>query len=352
MRRILLSACTALFAIGAGFVWLSDARDQGEEAMIQRRYSEAVEHLQRALTEETEGERDRVLFLLGRAQALAGSHDDAVATFRRLVSTFPQSEHVAKARFSAADSLASSGDFAGAATIYREEIERLVSLDRKEQVASIYLGLAEKALEKEPVDHSRAVAFYDLALDLGLSPEKALAVRLSAAESRLEEGQAQDAVQRFEPLVDELAADNGLHRAMLGLGRAKLAAGDRAGARRVLRDLIQRAPASEKAGDAAYQIALTFGVPTPDAGSLDRAVAALRDLAKGYPTHEQAVLADYFIAQCYRHVGRTEQALVALRSFLAAHADRDLDQVAAARAMVGDVLQSQAKHDAAIAAWR
>jgi hypothetical protein len=342
---VLLTLSFAAFAVG-------ESLRKGEEALIQRQYAAAVEHLQRALGEETAGDRDRVLLLLGRAHWLAGQHEQAVAAYDRLLAEHPQSALRDKARFQQAQAHAAAGRFREAALAYRGEIERLTGPERKEEIAATYLGLAEKALAQEKPDHARAVAFFDLALDLGLSDGKARAVRLRAAEARLGQGDAKDAIARFSPLVDVLTREQGKLAAMLGLGRAQLAAGDRGSARRILRDLIAAAPDAPEAADAAYEVVRTHGVPEPDPGELDRAVGALRFLGKRYPQHDKAKIALFLEAQCYRHAGRSDASLQALRQFLEERSDETLAEVATARAMVGDVLLAQQKLDEAIAAWQ
>ena len=352
MRRAVPAVVLFLSVLTLAFVVWGDALNKGESALIQRRYAEAVVHLRQAVSEEPEASRDRPLLLLGRALALSGKHAEAVATYRRLLAEHGNSPLAAKARFAQADALAASGDYSGASQVYRDEIERLTGLSRKEEVAATYLGLAEKALTVQPKDLGRAVTFFDLALDLGLSESRAWAVRLMAAEVRLEQGEYGDAIKRFTPLVEELTVVQGKLPAMLGLGRARRSAGDRAGARTVLRDLITLAVASAEAADAAYEVALSYGVPQPSAAELDRAVAALERLEREYPAHGKARIVRFLIARCARHVGRSEQALAALREFVAARSAAGLDEVAQARAMVGDVLAGQGKLELAIAGWR
>ncbi len=339
---VLLCAAATVF-----FDW-----KEGEDLLIQRKYQAAAEALEKGLPEAAVGDRDRVLLLLGRARLLAGQHDAALAAFRQMLAEQPGSALVHQARFQEARALEKSGKVREAAQIYRGEIERLIGLDRKEEVATTYLGLAEKAMGSEPPDRARAVTFYDLALDLGLSPSRAKAVRLKAAELDLQGGQPQRAAQRYEALVGELTEAEGKLRAMLGLGQARRTLGDRPGARTVLRDLRALAPESPEAADAAYEIALCYGVPTPQVGELDRAVGALRELASRHPNHPKAKVSLFLQAQCYRHVGRTEDALAALKGFLAAAGDQAIDEVPAARAMVGDVLLAQNRPADAIAAFR
>ena len=190
-------------------------------------------------------------------------------------------------------------------------------------MAATYLGLAEKAQLADQPDHNRVVTFCDLALDLGLKPATAVAARLKAAEAKLSLGDHADAIRRLGPLVDELDVQQGRLRAMLALGKARRLAGDHAGARTVLRDLRRVAPSSDEAADSAYEIALSFGVPQPAPALLDRAVSALEVLREQHPTHEKAKTALFLTAQCYRHAGRDDDSLAALREFLAAQGDED-----------------------------
>lgn len=354
--RFTVPGRTALFVVlllaSAGFVWLSDGLKQGEDLLIQRKYKEAATQLEGALGDAPAAEQDRILLLLGRARWLAGDVAGAVRAYEQLVRNHPGSSLVHKARLQQAEALASKADFRAAAPIYRAEIERLVGLSRKEEIATTYLGLAEKALAKTPPDYNRAVTFFDLALDLGMSKDRERSVRLQAAEARLKSGNYHDAMVRLGPLAKKLTVEQGKLRAMLGLGRARSRAGDRAGARTVLKDLIAVSKTAKEAADAAYEIAVSYGVPRPAPRDLDRAVKALTDLARDYPDHEQAKVALFLTAQCYQHVGRSEDALKALGAFLDQDHGPDLGEVALAREMVGDVLAGQGKLVAAIQAWR
>ncbi|MCC6669778.1 MAG: tetratricopeptide repeat protein [Planctomycetes bacterium] len=350
LRRLI--SVLALLLTGA-FAWvLGQSLKDGEEALIQRRYAEAVPHLRKAYEEAGAGEKDRVLLLLARALFLSGNSAEAVAAYERLSREIPGSNLATKATFQRAEVLAANRRFQEAAVLYRDEIERLVGIGRKEEIAATYLGLAEQALNREPADHARAVQFFDLAIDLGLSPERERSVKLLAAEARLKSNQLPDAILRFQPLAKTLTVEQGRRRAMLGLGRAQLRSGERGKARVTFQDLIALGKEAAEAAEAAYEIALTFQVPTPAPAELDRAVAALEVLARDFPKHEKARVAPFLLAQCYQHVGRSEAALAALLAFLEVPGNEVLPEAAQARAMVGDVLAAQAKPAEAIAAWR
>ena len=210
-----LSAVFALLAtvlLAAGYA-LWNPLTQGEESMIQRRYAEAVGHLETAVAEGPEAQRDRALLLLGRARLLDGDAEGAVRAFARLVAEQPGSGFRSMARLQQAEALARSGSHREAATIYRDEIARLIGMERKERIAATYLALAEQAQSSaEAPDHPRAVTFFDLALDLGLSARPGLAtVRLLAADSLAAGGPAPTGGRNgSRRLLDDLSADTGL----------------------------------------------------------------------------------------------------------------------------------------------
>ncbi|MCA8974538.1 MAG: tetratricopeptide repeat protein, partial [Planctomycetes bacterium] len=339
-----------LLILTAAAVLFGDLR-RGEDLLVQRKYGEAAAAIAAVQGELPVEQRARAMFLLGHARLLAGDTAGAITALRRVQQDYAGSAEVAGSRFLEARALERSGDLLAAAQIYRDEVERLVGLTRKEAVAETYLGLAEKAIAMEPAQHERATSFFDLALDLGLPAARAVAIRLRAAESLLAAAKYGDAIARLRGLLPDLDATSGKPRAMLALGRALRQSGDGAGCRRVLRDLRGYVPSSGEAGDAAYEIALSYGVPTPAAAMLDRAVAALRELRERHPGHDKARVTDFLIARCQAHCGRTGEALASLRTFLDMHGDDQFDEVAEARAMVGDVLHSQQKLEAAIAGW-
>ncbi len=348
-RSRVLVVAAAFFSVT---LWLAMDRHAAEEALIDRRYAEAVQILEKALGTEPAAEHDDLLLLLGRARALAGDIDGAVEAYRRLARDFPDSEWHDKAQLQLAETLARAGDHGRAAEVYRAQIERLIGPERKKEIAATYLGLAADALTAEPPRPGTAVSFYDLAVDLGLADAEARRIGLLAAEASLQAGQIDDAARRFEALRDGEAEPDALVRIRLGLGRARIAQNRLSEARVVLRDLIAAAPASPEAGDAAWEIARSWGVPTPVPARLDAAVGAVRELAANHPEHPKARLADYLIAECLLHCGRTEAGLAALQAFLAAHGDEDLAEVPRARSRIGDVYAGQGRLVDAIDAWR
>ena len=349
--RLRFALVPLFFALLAAAAFLGTQKE-GEDLLIQRRYAEAAKSLQQALTEQKPEGKDRILLLLANAQWLGGDRDAAQKTLSRFEEEQPSSMLLPQARYLRAKVEEGSGNLRAAAEIHRGEAERLTGFLRKEDVAKVYLELADKAEKKEPKEFARIVQFCDLALDLGLRPEAANAVRLRAASAQSAAGNAADAVRRLEPLASELTVDAGKRSAMLLLGQSLRQSGDNQKARRVLRDLLALGKDAPEAGDAAYAIALTFGVPDNAAQQVDRAVQALRELRAGWPQHEQSRVVEFLVARCYASAGRADDALRSLGDFLRQDGVSALPEAALARALSGDVLLSQGKIEQALAAWR
>ncbi len=352
MKQQLLRFALVPFVLALVAAAFLGTQKEGEDLLIQRRYRDAAVALGKALADAKPGEQDRVLVLLAEAQWLAGERDAARATLQRFEREQASSGWLPQARFLLAKVEEGSGNLQKAAEIHRGEAERLTGFLRKEEVAKVYLELADKAENKEPKDPARTAQFCDLALDLGLRPELARSIRLRAASALRAAGKPQDAAQRLSALVEELTIDQGKRKAMLLLGQSLREASDPVRARATLRDLLALGKDAPEAADAAYEIALTFGVPDAATAQLDRAVQALRDLRATFPQHEKARIASYLVARCYANAGRGDDALRSIDEFLKQDGVSSLPEAALARALRGDVYFAQQKFEPALAAWR
>ena len=162
--------------------------DKIREAMQDRRYADAVTAIDEAV-QAKDAPKDYLLFLKGRALHLDGKYDDAIAVFDQLGKE-DQSQAgkpdvhpwARRARFAKAVSLARKGDFRSAEVIYRAEAEYLLSADRKQQIADIYLEFADTYFkppkDEQKPDYAKALEFYKKALEAGAKPEKQIEIEL------------------------------------------------------------------------------------------------------------------------------------------------------------------------------
>ncbi len=96
--------------------------------------------------------------------------------YEQLEKEFPKSVWAQRAKFGRAVSLARKGDFGSAEGIYREEAQRLLSPDRKQEIAELYLEFADAFFKpkdelQHPADYAKALEFYNKALEVGPKPE-------------------------------------------------------------------------------------------------------------------------------------------------------------------------------------
>lgn len=363
------------------------------QAMQDRDYEGAVRAIQAALAA-GQGPEDYLLSLKGRALHLAKKYDEAVAAFESLEERFPQSPWVRRARFGRGMALARKGDFRAAELIYRAEAQYLLSPERRQQIADVYLEFAgayfQPPLEEQKPDYAKALEFYRKALEMGPAPERQPEVELQVARCLQRLGQWDEAVGLYEKFIRE-HPDHPLDKeARYSLGECRLAKGDYRGARRTWQDLLAKYADSreDRLAEAAYRVAQTWGVPPaggqplqaeqrvapspagpaagqpppppsttappvpPEPQAFQLGIAALEAFIEKFPAHKLASRASLDIAVTHMHLGRHEEAASALERFLANPRYQDREEVPQARYLLGRALRQQRKFAEALKVWQ
>ena len=366
------------------------------QLMQDQKYAEAIAAIDAAV--QVRGAPVEYLtWLKGRALALQGRHDDAVAVFDGIEKQFPKGPWVRRARFGKALALARKGDFRNAELIYRAEAEYLLSEDRKQQIADLYLEFADLYFkppkEEQKPDFAKALEFYNKALEVGPKPQKRVEVELLVAQCQQKLGKLDEAVGLYEKFIKEHAASPLDVEARYNLGECQLAQGKLKEARRTWQDLLAKYPSSqsERIPEAAFKLSRTWGVPpvdyvtmspmaVPAANApaaqqaeqqpaqqaaaaprpsvrlsdeqLNLGVAALEAFIERFPAHKLASRAHLDVAVSFLVQGRHEDAVKSLRRFLADERYKAREEVADARNLLGRALQLQEKFSEALAAWQ
>ena len=329
-----------------------------KKLMQDRSYAEAAQAIDIAANEK-DAARDWLAYLKGRAMHLAGQYDDAVTAYELLETEFPKSPWLRKARFGRAVSLARKGDYEAAERIYRQEAASLLSLDRKQEIADIYLEFADAyfkpADERQPPDFAKALEFYNKALETGPKPEKRAEVELLVARCYQSLGNLQEAANRFT----QFSKDHSTHaldiEARYLLGECQLGLGQGELARRTWQDLlaVYLDEKSPRIAQATFNLSQTFNLPSPQTDDeLDLGVASLETFLKRFPDHKLASAAHLRIAASYVHRGRFDDAVKTIGRFLADERYGETDEVPDARVLLGRSYQLQKKFTLALEAWR
>jgi len=328
------------------------------QLMQDRKYAEAI----RAIEEASKAEgapKDYLAYLNGRALYLQKEYDQAVAVFEGLQKEFPKSPWTRRARLAGALALARKGDFRRAELIVRAEAEYLLSADRKQQIADIYLEFADAYFkppkEEDKPDYKKALEFYQKALEVGPKPEKRIEVELLVAQCQQKLGQHGPAAGLFEKFIKDHAESPLVVEARFRLGECRLAGGKLKEARRCWQDLLakHKDSQSERIAEATFQLSRTWKIPKPDnTEQLSLGTAALRAFIERFPAHKLASQAHLEIAQSNVHRGRYEDAVAALGRFLAEKRYEGREEVPDARNLLGRCYQLQKKFTEALATWR
>ncbi len=368
--------------------------DAIRELMQDRKFAEAVKAID-AAAKQKDAPVDYLTWLKGRALSLDGKLDEAIGVFEAVEKQFPKSPWVRRARFSRALCFAKKGDFQAAELIYRAEAEYLLSTDRKQEIANLYLEFADTYFkppkEEQKPDYAKALEFYQKALEVGPKPQKQIEVELLVAECQQSLGKLEEAAALFEKF-DKEHGDSPLDvEARFRLGQCRLTQGRFKDARRVWQDLLAKYPdaKSERIPEAAFQLSRTWGIPpvgsvaTSDAPnsttnrapnqpaqqanppgnpavpppppataeSLSLGVAALDAFIERFPAHKLASRAHLDIAASYMAFGRYDDAVTALKQFLADNRYADREEVPEGRQLLGLAYQLQKKFPEALAQW-
>ncbi|MBM4094876.1 MAG: tetratricopeptide repeat protein, partial [Planctomycetes bacterium] len=264
-----------------------------------------------------------------------------------------------RSRFAKAVALARKGDFQGAEQIYRAEAEFLLSQDRKQEIADIYLEFADAYFkpakkEKEP-DYQKALEFFTHALAVGPKPEKQVEIELLVAECHQQLQQFAEAAALYEKFTKD-HPDSPLDvDARFRLGTCQLAQGQLKEARRSWQDLLAKHAASDSkwVAEAAYQVSRTWRIPAPESDEeLSAGVAVLEAFVQRFPDHQLASKSLLDLAASNMHRGRPEDAAAVLNRFLADQRYAGREEVPAARHLLGRAYRLQKKFDEALTAWR
>src|SRR5262245_18032425 len=345
-------------------------------ALQGRDFAGAVKLIDALVAEKGRTDVDYLLYLRGLTLINLGQLDAALDNFARLEKDFPKSDWLSRSRFGRGAALSKQRNYMAAAAIYKSEAERLLSNGRKDELTGIYLEFADRFFEgeqekgpsthKQP-DYNQALVFYQQALQLKPSLALRQKIELRIARCHQELNQLPQAIQAYQNFLAAYTGKKILPatrvpsalevEAQFQLGRAQLAAGQPAEARKTWQDFLTSDAAKEAGGklvaEATYQIAHTHGIPAPPTvGELELGVAALEKFVKAFPKHELAPQAEFEIAQSYAHHGRFEQTVATLKKLIANADYAKAKQVPAAWNLLGQSYAAQKKFTEAIGAWR
>ncbi|HEU5118731.1 MAG TPA: MG2 domain-containing protein, partial [Isosphaeraceae bacterium] len=308
----------------------------------------------------------------GIALRLDRSYDDARSTLEKVMKADPDGPWTAKLRSELAAVELAAGRFAVAEKMAREQAEHLLDGDRKDRLAGVFQDFADRLLHPDqattPPDPEGAFALLQQAREQAEGHSLRAKLLLQMGQASQQAGNPARAIENFQAYLNEYPGGDDRNLVRFELAQAQLSAGQALPARLTWTDLVRdlelvdTLEAQRLRARSMYQIAHTYGLPTPpDDASLNLGVAWLRRLLGFAPSHALAVKAAYEIGQSYLARGKSESALDAFREFLAGKSYKVEDAesreqealfLMQAQFLVGQILQGQEKFQEAIEAWK
>lgn len=351
---------------------------QIHDALQFQAFERAVELIDAEIAKPEAKSVDYLLYQKARSLTELKKYAEADTVYKQIEQDHPQSSWVSRARFGQAHLNVLQQNYEAAGKIYQAEAERLLSRDRKDELAQIYLDFADRYFEGVPAkdpsqskqpDYQQALTYYQEALKLGPTAqlEEKVKFRIASCFDKLNNGnEAINSYREFLTVYTSEKADDDPDRQLrlaevrYRLGHVYLISGQRPLARKSWQDLLRGWKAGEPTPEikeflakANYEIAHSWGVPQPNnVSDLELGIAAARGFLKSWPDHELAPKAELEIAQSYSHFGRYTQAVDVLAALIANPKYQDSDQIPVARQLLGQAYLAQQKYDEAIATWK
>ncbi|MDB5351392.1 MAG: large extracellular alpha-helical protein, partial [Planctomycetota bacterium] len=316
--------------------------------------------------------KEYIQVIRGVALRLSGKLDAAREVLSAALKAAPKGRWAEKLRSELVAVEVAAGKFAAAEAIAREEAESLLTPDRKDRLAEVYRGFADRLLKPDlptiPADPEGAYALLVQARSLAKGETLRASLLFAMGRASQAAGNHGRAIGDFSTYRTEYPKGADLASARYHLGESQFLSQQLLPARLTWTDLardlatVDSKAAQDLRGSALYQIATTYGIPNPpDDAQLALGVAALRRFLTAYPSHRWAVRASYQIAVSYQNRGKSQEAITAFAAFLKgddAVADTDearrerAELLMAAQFQIGQILQGQGKFDEAISAFK
>ena len=189
--------------------------------------------------------------------------------------------------------LARKGDFRGAEQIYGAEAAYLLSDDRKQQIADIYLDFADAYFkppkEDQKPQYDKALEFYRKALEVGPKAERRDRGRVARGRMPQNMGRTGEAAALYQQFSKDHGDESAGHRGPLSPGRVPAGRGQRsarpAAYGRTCWRNIAKPVRSERVAEAQFNLAKTWQIPQPTTDEeLSLGTAALEDFIERFPS--------------------------------------------------------------------
>ncbi len=316
-------------------------------ALQSKQFTDAVAQIDAVLARGDEG-RDYLLYLKGLALFYNEDYTKAIQACDQLLTAHPNSAWLRKATFLQAKCHFNLKAFEQAEAIYSAEVDRLLSSERKSEIAQVYIELAEALsrkpekgdLDAPPPNYQKSYNLYQKVLTLEIDRDLREMVtfrlgRMMQLQNRYQQAMNdyQTYLAEFDPSFQrspgsaqrtETHKPPGSYRyqARYHLAECQLAMGEYLPVQLTLEDLVklindEKTAARTLLKDARFLLTRTYQFPAPGSDEvLELGVQRARRFQEDFPDDRRSMTLAHEIAEAYQQRGRSEEALAAYQDFL------------------------------------
>jgi len=376
----------------------TEPTEKDARAAIQnKQFSEAVKLLD-SLLPRAKDNRDYLLYLKALSLYYDKKYTDSSKSCDEIITEFDKSPWYRKAIFLKAECFIQSKNFTEAEKIYNQEVQRLLSSARKEEIAGVYFRFAETLsyvptkteLNVPPPNYAKAYEIYKKVLELEIGDSMKDETMFRLGRMMQLSGNYQQAVNDYHAYLDAFDPDwmgpvdapqknkdqgkskaiQGKHRfeARYYLSESQLAMDQALWARINLENLLNLIPKSDENDklirDSRFLIVRTYHIPQPSLPQeLEIGIKTARTFISDYHNDARYIILTYDIAQTYEISGRTEDAINSYKEFINLKYDpsmKESDKITvesfeqlrmSATYKIGEILLGKKDYTGAIDTW-
>ena len=316
-------------------------------AIQNKQFSDAIKLLDSLLATEKDN-IDYYLYLKGLCLFYDSKYAEAIKICDDVINKWTESAWNRKAIFLKANCLLQQKNFIEAEKIYSQEVQRLLSSARKEEIANIYFRFAEEVsrkpekneLDVPPPNYQKAYGLYKKILDLEVGEGMKDEVMFRLGRMMQLSGNFSEAINEYHLYLKDFDPDwtgptdspelsrsdkqnipKGKNRfsARYYLAESQLAMDLYIQARINLENLLNLIPKTEDKiiRDSRYLLVKTYHIPQPrDINELELGVKSAKKFIEDFPDDARSIKLAYEIAQSYDFYARSEESLKAYQEFL------------------------------------
>ena len=316
-------------------------------ALQSKQFTDAIAQIDVALTT-GDDQGDYLLYLKGLALFYNEDYTNAIQACDQLLTAHSNSAWLRKATFLQAKCHFNLKAFEQAEAIYSTEVDRLLSSERKSEIAQVYIELAEALsrkpekgdLDAPPPNYEKAYKLYQKVLTLEIDRDLREVVTFRLGRMMQLQDKYQQAANDYQTYLVEF--DSGFRRssgsaqrtetnkppgshcyqARYHLAECQLAMDQHLPAQFTLEDLVKLIDDEKTAvqpllKDARFLLTRTYQFPAPGSDeALELGVQCARRFQGDFPDDRRSMTLAHEIAGAYQQRGRSEEALAAYQDFL------------------------------------